>query len=112
MSSNTFTFLPSYGISLTKSPRVNILQYGDGYQFRTLDGINSNPRRWQLTFNRVLSEAEQIDTFLENLKGKNAFTWTPPDGKEGRFVCNSWSVNYSSFNFASVDAVFEEVYGI
>jgi len=46
----TFTFSPKYGAALSKEPRVKMAQFGDGYQQRVGDGINTIAREWSLNF--------------------------------------------------------------
>ena len=47
----TFTFEPSYGIRVSKEPKVLSVKFGDGYEQRAQFGINQIPRMWDLSFN-------------------------------------------------------------
>lgn len=106
----TFTYCPAFGASDTTKPRVLKAQFGDGYQQRAGDGINIAPRQWSLSFSRKQSDIDAIRAFLEARNGIESFTWTPPRGASGRFLCEQWqgSVNDGA---DSLTVTFDEVFG-
>ena len=110
---SVFTFSPSYGVSVDQAPRVLTASFGDGYEQRTADGINTNPRVYNLQFNnRDYTEANNIDQFFKDRNGVESFVWQPPDGSEqGNFVCASWNKSFPTFGVISVTATFREVFG-
>ena len=108
---STFTFSPSYSVSQTVTPRVKSIQFGDGYMQRVADGINTQPRQWSLVFNGNEAEITAIENFLIAENGVSSFTWTPPTGAQGNFICQSWSRTFSDFNNESLSATFVEVFG-
>ncbi|TVO53157.1 phage tail protein [Denitromonas halophila] len=108
---NTFTWVPSYGSALTVKPNVNATQFGDGYEVRVAIGINSQPRKWQLTLtNKPLAVADAIEAFLKAHGALTAFYWTPPHGELGKWVCREWSVQPTSPRHRSITGTFEEVF--
>ena len=62
------------------SPILELHNLVDGYQQRTTFGLNQDPKVWALTFNVKDSDADTIETFLENeAKNGTSFDWSPPD---------------------------------
>lgn len=64
-------------------PRVNDLEFGDGYRQLVKDGINNLPRRWNLTLEALsANEAREVSDFLVEHAGWKSFLFRPP-GWEG-----------------------------
>jgi phage-related protein len=107
-----FTWVPSSGASQTKNPAVNRAKFGDGYEQRSRNGINTNPRKWSLRFsNQSDATADAISDFLDDRGGVEAFLWTPPRGAKGVFICSDYTDTYDSVNVRTIAATFEEVFG-
>lgn len=108
----TFTWIPSNGSSVTHSPKVNRAKFGDGYEQRSLNGINTDPRSWNVMFsNRETAEADAIVAFLKARKGFESFDWTPSSGAAGKFICAEWTDSHESAGYRSINAEFIEVFG-
>lgn len=107
----TFTYVPLYGVNLTKAPKVRKAQFGDGYQQRTADGINYNGRVWAVTFEDTKENIELIDTFLSTEDGITSFDWVPPTGATGKWLCPTWKVTAVAYGKWILSATFEEVFG-
>lgn len=108
---SVFTWLPSYPASQPMKPKVNKASFGDGYEQRSGDGVNFNPRTWNLQFNqRTAAEIEAIDAFLSARGAAQAFDWTPPFGATGRFVCEAWEPSLPQSVYYSLTATFREVF--
>lgn len=107
-----FTWNPEYGASVERKPRVKTVSFGDGYEQRARDGINTNPAKWTLQFNmRDNTETDEIMTFLDLRGSSEAFDWTPPnEATTIRVVCRSWNKTLNKFNLNSISASFEEVF--
>ena len=91
-------------------PRITTTQFGDGYQARFRNGLNTNPRTWSVTFTNADVDSQQIMQFLGDRGGFEAFTWTDPRGKTGDFVCAQWSDKREGPGVISVTAEFKEVF--
>lgn len=107
----TFTYAPDQDVNLTKSPKVRAARFGDGYQQRAIEGINTQPRSWSLSFTRNAADIAAIEAFLVARGGVEAFDWTPYTGVAGRWVCSEWRLTELSPDSQSLSATFEEVYG-
>lgn len=107
---STFTEIPS-SASLSTKPRVRTAAFGDGYEQRLADGINSAPRAWSLGFTRPTAEADVIIAFFEARNGAEAFDWTPPYGTSGKFVAREWSSQLIGPVAKTINVTFEEVFG-
>lgn len=105
-----FKWLPDLGSERDESPLVTVTKYGDGYESRLANGINSQPNHWSLTFTKAISEYKEIRAFLKKCGGVKAFEWTDPEGEKGKFVCRTWKSKQVNFGIFSITAVFEEVY--
>lgn len=108
---STFTWSPAPGASETVMPRVKSAKFGDGYEQRVGEGINTRPRSWSLTFLGPTARTDAIAAFLEAADGVASFDWTPPYGPAGKFVCRSWSRTVPALVIQGISATFEEVFG-
>lgn len=107
----TFTYIPDFSANLTKRPRVRQVSFGDGYEQRSADGINTIRAVWSLSFNaRTDAERDGILDFLEARGGVESFDWTPPTGAAGKFVCREWNASLEAFGINNVNATFEQVF--
>lgn len=107
----TFTASPSYSVNMTKAPRVRKSQFGDGYQQRVADGINTISRAWNLVFKGNQSEIEAIESFFVTEGGITSFDWTPPTGSAGKFIAEEWNLTVADYNNWSISVTFNEVFG-
>jgi len=106
---------PSYAPQLTVNNDVIQVDLGDGYEQRLKRGINSTKRTYSLSFKaRTDTVTTNILNFLADpTKGDNgakAFTWTPPYGATGKWVCQNPSVTIISHNLNDIELVFREVF--
>jgi phage-related protein len=108
---STFTYIPSYGAAVTQEPRVRRMSFGDGYEQRAAFGINRQPRKWQLSFRgRTATEAALILGFFQTAAGVSNFSWTPPVGTAGKWVCRAWTQSIVEKDINDIEATFEEVF--
>ena len=106
---NTFTYIPTYGASEQTKPRVRAANFGDGYEQRVADGINTTKRVWTLTFSKSAADMATVVAFLANEGGLTAFTWTPPRGASGLWVCREWTSPVND-GYDTLNVTFEEVH--
>ena len=113
-----FFWKASYNNSdLKLKPGVSIIKFGDGYEQRIPDGINSNSLRFNLTFEgRDKNETRAIAHFLHKRKSVEGFFFDPPfpynfDTSQTypkRFVCEEWSISYNFFDNYTINTTFIE----
>ncbi|WP_392559397.1 phage tail protein [Orbus mooreae] len=90
-------------------PKVKTIKFGDGYEQRIQDGINSDLRSYSISLTVRRDEDLWIDQFLTLHAGYKAFLWrNPHTHKEVKVKCQSWSVNVMNTT-ATITATFEEV---
>jgi phage-related protein len=107
----TFTYAVDWSPQAEIAPRVLEAKFGDGYQQRTADGINTSQRMFQLQFkNRSDTERDAIIAFLEARNGVESFDWTPPVGSAGKWVCKHWTESPTQVDRNTITAKFEEVH--
>ena len=115
--------VPDKGLSRSSSPKVRSAQFGDGYEQRLADGLNSLEETFAVTFsNRAKAEADDINAFFNTNKGVTSFDFTFPDSNSGtndstgnpvttiKVVCSEWSQNYTDLRGSSISATFKRVY--
>jgi len=107
----TFTYSPSYAANVTITPRVRTAMFGDGYQQRVADGINTKPRMWNLSFTQKDADIDNVESFLDTAGGVTSFDWTPPHGSIGKWKCKEWSRSKVTYGVDTLTATFEEVFG-
>ena len=91
--------------------KVRAAGFGDGYQQRVGDGINSRRAKWPITIIGSLTELQAVLDFLDRHAGRKAFQWTSPIGVVGRYVCTSYSPRRGSGAIVTLTATFEEFFG-
>ena len=103
---------PTYGVQQSSAPSIRRVQFGDGYEQRLSFGLNQNPKTFNLTFEVSESDADTIETFLDDRAGDNAaFDFTPPgELASSKFVCETWSKSIPYLNRATIQATFREVF--
>ncbi|GAA5104545.1 phage tail protein [Orbus sasakiae] len=90
-------------------PRVKTVKFGDGYEQRHQDGINSDLRTYEVTLKVPRDESHYIDDFLAKHKGIKAFLWREPNRHRLITVkCSVWSSTIEN-TVTTISASFEEV---
>lgn len=110
MSKPVFTWLPDLAAQQTVTPTVVATKFGDGYEQRTTNGINSAPKVWKLTFTNNKNNAMSALDFLQERGARESFTWTDPFNKTGTYVCRTWDGSQSQFGIYTITASFEQVW--
>ena len=87
-------WIPDIPSSKTATWRVRIAQFGDGYQQRTLDGINALDQKWTLTWQqRPRSVVLAMNSFLAAEKSSAFDFLDPMTGLVYRVVCDTWQMD-------------------
>ena len=84
-----FTWQPDAGAGTVHKPVVNTATYG-GYEQR---------------------DALPVSAFLRARGGVDSFTWTPPLGSPGFYVCREWKHEHLGGGVFVVSGVFDQVMG-
>ena len=79
--------------------------------------MNSSRRTYNLIYkSRSDTATTNILNFLASATGGNngakSFTWTPPYGATGKWVCENPSVTLVAHNINDIDLVFREVFEV
>jgi phage-related protein len=114
------TIRPDKSLNRSSKPKVHLATFGDGYEQRLADGINSVKETYSLSFKtRAKAEIDDIAGYFDSLKGATAFSFTIPDsnGSEAsgtettiKVVCDDFSITYDYGDFYSASAKFRRVY--
>jgi len=103
---------PVYGMQKGSKPSVREVRFGDGYSQRTTVGLNQNPKNWSLTWQVSTTDADTIETFLDERAADAAsFTWTPPDTTTSyQWICYDWLKSVDSVRLVTIQATFQQVF--
>lgn len=108
----TFTWLPDASLQKSVQPRVRTARFGDGYEQRVRDGINTMPEKWILTFTGTNDEINAIEAFLKARGGADYFIWTTPQNMTGKFICRSWEFGRQRGVRSSISCEFDQVFDL
>lgn len=92
MSRQTFIWHPNYDAKLIQEPNVNVTKFGDGYQLRVPNGINTSPETWSVEFTRSSASFPDVLAFVQARNGVESFYWTTPLNQQKVFVCRKWAL--------------------
>lgn len=101
------------GLSRQSTHRVLTSKFGDGYEQRVLDGINTKNEQFSITLNnRTREEINKVARFLDNYAGKAfEFTITNHDADEViKVVAEDYNISYPQETVHSLQTTFRRVY--
>lgn len=108
---------PDKGFGRQTTMRVHVAQFGDGYEQRLTDGINTKQQTLSVSFStRPKAEIDDLVAFFESLNGVSKFRFDLEDSNESSStesifcVCDTWSQSWAYDNFYSLTATFRRVY--
>jgi len=102
----------SYGANTQHEPKVDVIEFGDGYKQRIAQGTNNSLLNFQVSFNnRSEQEAAAILHFLSSKEGYQSFYFKCPSPYSviKKMISPSWSSTFNFNNDYNIQAVFEEV---
>ena len=112
----TLQVVPDKQLARSTSPKVKIATFGDGYEQRLQDGINSLGESYSVAFvTRTKDDIDDIVNFFDTKRGVVSFDFTIPDSNSGgektiKVVCANYSQKYDYDEFYSCSATFRRVY--
>lgn len=83
----TFTWNVERQVTPKVDYRTIAVQFGDGYQQESVEGINNKTEEYSVRINAYEKEAREIKSFFDRHRGYKAFFWTPPLGELGLYRC-------------------------
>lgn len=101
------------GLSRESSHRVLTSRFGDGYEQRLLDGINTKQDTFSFSLNnRPTAEINKVAKFFDNYAGRSfSLKITNYDGDETiKVVCDAYNTVYIYEEVHSIQATFRRVY--
>jgi len=108
---------PDRNLARRTNPRVLLARFGDGYEQRMADGINSLDQSFTATFmNRPGAEIDAIVDFFDANLAVTSFEFTIPDSasvidtRTIKVVCDSWDLVYTNHVVSGCTAAFRRVY--
>lgn len=108
---------PDRGLTRRTQPKVLLADFGDGYEQRMPDGINSLKEFYTPVFiNREQEEIDLIIEFFDAMLGVTAFDFTVPDSRNEigektiKVVCDSYDTIFTNHKISGCTASFRRVY--
>ena len=116
---------PDKSMTKQSTPRVLVANFGDGYEQRIADGINTLNETYSLTFaTRLKAEIDDIVAFLDAKKGVAKFPLILPDSnvtsnpigpaasgeREVKVVTTNYSTTYAYDDFYSLSVSLKRVF--
>jgi len=108
---------PDKGFTRKTTPKVHLAQFGDGYEQRIVNGINSLAEDFSISIaNRPKDEVDDIVDFFESKAGATAFDYTFSNSNEAgseqtvKVVCSDWTMTWAYDDFYSLNCTFRRVY--
>ena len=105
---------PTYGRQKSSAPNTRIVRFADGYEHRILFGLaqHQNPKVFNFTWEVSETDADTIETFLDDRANDSAsFDYQPPgEPSSYKFVCETWNKSIPYLNRATIQATFREVF--
>ena len=110
MATETFDFCVKVGSSGTTTFRTRKAQFGDGYEQRVGDGLNTSVASWTVNSTNVKDKIQPLKDFLERHQGYKSFYWTPPLGVPGLFYCETYSVSGEGNQVFTISATLQQTF--
>lgn len=104
----------SYGTAGKTECRILENDYGDGYNQRAADGLNSVVATWDVVWEDVsVNDIDTLEAFFEAKKGYIAFLWTPPRRSVAKkWICKEWSRDIQGLKTDRLRATFIQEFNL
>ncbi len=113
--------VPDKNMTRNVTPAVRTISFGDGYEQRIKEGINSLREEYSVAFsNRDRAEIDAIVETFNIRAGVTKFDFTIPSTSQDtagtaaentiKVVCTTWSQTYVQDDFFACNATFKRVY--
>jgi phage-related protein len=110
---STLTYIPTYAVQKSVTPRILKADFGDGYTQRAGDGLNTQPQIWNVEFRGDTTAIDTIESFFEDTGGWESFDWTPPRATSSKkFIYTSYSRQPLGPNHDSLQATLQEQFDL
>jgi len=105
-------YTPSISSRKGQNTRVLVAEFGDGYNQRVADGINSISASFSNIWRGIPTvDGQVIIDFLEDKLGAESFTWTDPTTLDTISVtCTEWNRSPVSQQYETISAEFKRVF--
>jgi phage-related protein len=107
-----FFWVPTFNSTINNQPKTSVVQFGNGFQQRTRQGLNNLLVTAEFSFeHRTTDEAKAIVHFLNQRGGVESFLFLLPEpySSTRKFICKSFPHTEVFHNNHSIKATFEEV---
>jgi len=112
MAREVFSWYPDISSQMSVEPKVNVIEFGDGYSERTPVGLNNLPDVWNVKFTTTRVKGLLILEFFERHLGSKSFQWTNPLNRTGYYVCTKWSSDQMKGGHIAISATFKREFEV
>lgn len=110
----TFNWRPQIEADARVSLRTLSVRFGDGYEQKAGDGINTRIEQWSLSFVAPKATIEAIKAFIDLHGGYTPFWYRTSNGVTKLFTCSGYSdsvaSNAAGTGISRLSATFEEFF--
>lgn len=103
---------PDKGVELIQTENIVKINFGDGYEQRVTQGINSKKQILNLKWKQPASVSKNIHKWLNERKNKSPFKFTYFNDVERQYICTEAKLTDNSPSPCLVSATFEENFDI
>lgn len=97
------------GMKADFTPRIKSVQFGDGYEQRKPDGLNTHLEKYNVSLSLRPEKAKQALAFLKRHGGVKSFLFQPIKSELAvMVVCRKWSSDSGNIR-ETISAEFEQV---
>ncbi|WP_216641704.1 phage tail protein [Pandoraea apista] len=110
MATETFDFCVKVGSSGSTNFRTRKAQFGDGYEQRVGDGLNTVVQSWTVNSTNNKEKLMPLKEFLDRHAGHKAFYWTPPMGEQGLYYCETYTSSGEGNQVFTISATLQQTF--
>lgn len=110
MAIQTFTWNINADWRGEEAPKVLSIKFGDTYEQRIGNGINTQPNKFAVTLTYDFTTAKAIRTFLRTHAGVVSFYWTNPYQEQGLYIARDWTFNREETGLYRIETTLEQVF--
>lgn len=109
--------VPDKALTKKSKPKLLRAKFGDGYEQRIADGINTQQETYTLSFKRRPKDfIDDVGDYLASTNGVTSFNIALPKGNSGsgyfiiKVVCEDFNINYEYDDYFTLTTTLKRVY--
>lgn len=113
MPADDFSFVPTITSKGGSETKVLTANFGDGYNQRVADGLNSVGTTYELEWILNTTDAATMKSLFESKGGYDYILWTPNRGvTQYKWLCTKWDWDYAGPELERLTATFKRCFDL